>query len=426
MVTVRGILRAILLPLTVVAGTAVSFAQIGTNSKLAEDYIASGEDAFKKGQFTLAAQNYSRALRAEDIEDKQVAALLYRRGEAHERAGQPAQAIADITSALYLPSLSASDRAKAYLARGRAYEAVGLASQARSDIAKARSGGVDESDIARSSQPAQTASSGGSVPTFRTLSEDSGGGRRSRQSAPSFATSSEAAAPPPPSFETSSSATAPPPKKRQQVAAFDTTSRAASGGRDEDIPRFRTTILPQESSAGSSAQTPAAGDAQDDSGGRVSGFIGNLWSKATGKDDEKDSGGKPPPAASPQWSQSTRAAAPPPPSFQTSSNSAAAPAAAPAAPANAARPATVTGGSGYRIQLAALKSDAEAQATWKRLRSRHGNLLQNYQPNIVKTELGGLGTFYRLQLGPFADKEQSKQLCNNFKAGGLDCFLLAP
>lgn len=410
--------------LALVAGAAVSFAQIGSNSKLAEDYIANGEDAFKKGQFALAAQNYSRALRAEDIEDKQVALLLYRRGEAHERAGKPAQAIADITSALYLPSLSASDRAKAYLARGRAYEAVGLSSQARSDIAKARSGGVDERDIARAPAPAQSASSGGSVPAFRTVSEDSvGSGRRSRQSAPSFATTSETAAPPPPSFQTSSRTTAPSRKERQQVAAFDTRSRTASGASEEEIPRFRTTIAPQDS-----ATAAAAPETKEESSGRVGRFIGNLWSSATGDDkDDKEDAALAPPASSPapQWSQSTREARKPAPSW-SSQVATATPSAPPAPPPTAVKPAPATGGSGYRIQLAALKSDAEAQATWKRLKSRHGNLLQSYQPNIVKTELGGLGTFYRLQLGPFADKARSKQLCQNFKAGGLDCFLLAP
>jgi hypothetical protein len=73
-----------------------------------------------------------------------------------------------------------------------------------------------------------------------------------------------------------------------------------------------------------------------------------------------------------------------------------------------------------------LRSDGEAQATWKRLQKKHGNFLGSRQPNIVRTDLGGLGTFYRVQLGPFSDKASSQQLCNDFKRGGLDCFLLAP
>ena len=77
-------------------------------------------------------------------------------------------------------------------------------------------------------------------------------------------------------------------------------------------------------------------------------------------------------------------------------------------------------------QLAALKSQSEAQETWKRLSSKHKSLLGNRQPNIVKTELGGLGTFYRVQLGPFPSKAESQQLCKSFKQDGLDCFLLAP
>jgi len=396
-------------------GHQLARAQISSRSAAqASDYITKGEAALEKGQFAVAVQNFGRALRADDLDEKIVAKTLYQRGAANERAGQPAQAIADITGALYLPGLSNSDRAKAYLSRGRAYEAVGLTSQASSDIARARSGGVDERQVARSSQPAS--SSGQPGPAFETVSSSSS----RRAAAPTFRTSSERAPPPVPSFQTSSRTTRSEPK-RQQVAAAERQTRAASSR--EEIPRFRTTIVPQDGQAASTSPP------EKEESGRVGRFIGNLWSSATGDDKETSAPALPATPGSPQWSQQTnvaRAPAPAAPSWNAQVNTPSR-TAAPAAPVSRAAPAPArAGGSGYRIQLAALKTDGEAQQTWKRLQSKYGNLLGGRQPNIVKTELGGLGTFYRLQLGPFADKASSQQLCKDFKAGGLDCFLLAP
>lgn len=413
MVTFRYLIASILLGSTIALGATSAFAQIGSRSEAqAADLIEKAEAAMEKGQFDVAVQSFGRALRADDLDEQLVAKTLYQRGVASEKAGQPAQAIADITGALYLPGLSNADRAQAYLSRGRAYEAVGMGDQARSDIARAKSGGADEMQVARASQPAPpTAQSG---PAFETVSRSSSG----RAAVPTFQTSSERAPPPVPSFQTSSSATRPEPQ-RQQAAAFDTQTRASS--QKEEIPRFRTTIVPQD------GQASAAEQPDKESGGRVSRFVGNLWSRASGDDKETSAPVPPAQTAAPQWQQETsvaRAPAPPAPSWnaQVSSPSQTA---APAAPVSRAAP-VAAGGSGYRIQLAALKTDGEAQQTWKHLQSKHGNLLGGRQPNIVKTELGGLGTFYRLQLGPFADKASSQQLCKDFKAGGLDCFLLAP
>lgn len=408
----------------------VAYAQIGRDSDLTDDHMDKAEAAYEKGQFDLATQHFSRALRAEDVDDKTVARILYRRGAAFERAGKPAQAIADLTKALYLPSLSTADRAKAYLSRGRAYESVGLGDRARSDIAKARSGGVDERTIARSSAPPPQSVAGGGSTSFTTVSEASSGrsgsipsfstsSEASGNATPSFRTSSARAPAPPPSFETSSSAPQAQ-RSRQQVASFDTRSRSARS-RDDELPQFRTTILP-DSSGSQSASSSGQAEQEEESGGTVKRFIGNLWSNATGSE-KKEQEASPP--ATPQWSQQTQTARAPAPTWTSQSSSSVA-AAPPAATTSLASPSPAAGANGYRIQLAALKTDAEAQTTWNRLKSRHGNLLGGHQPNIVRTELGGLGTFYRLQLGPFADKEQSKQLCQQFKAGGLDCFLLAP
>ena len=47
-------------------------------------------------------------------------------------------------------------------------------------------------------------------------------------------------------------------------------------------------------------------------------------------------------------------------------------------------------------------------------------------PSIEKTDMGDLGTFYRLQIGPFPDKAESLKVCSALKRSGVDCFLVTP
>jgi cell division septation protein DedD len=395
-----------------------AFAQVAGNAQSGSDLLRAGEGSLAKGKFTAAAGQFGRALRSNDLSDAEVARTLYKRGLAYEKSERPAQAIADITNALFLKGLSGSDRAKAYLSRGRAYEAVGLSDLARSDISRAKSGGLSESQIAHSSQ--------GVTPSRQT------GG-------PAFSTTVQSAGQRSPARET-------------RVASFETQTRAPAPPKPE-IPRFRTTIVPNETPVQAPAartaavnQKPSApagwstatqqGDgtpapAKEEPKGKVSSFLGGLWQKTkdkVGGGDKKESAAPLPPAApsqtapsqtAPQWNQTTSAA-----TRQRTAAPVQSPRAAPAT--GTAQGGAANGGSGYRIQLAALRSEPEAQATWKRLASRHKNFLGNRQPNIVRTELGGLGTFYRVQIGPFSSKTESQQLCKNFKQGGLDCFLLAP
>ncbi len=437
----RYTISIISLGLAWVLGVAESPAQTVGSAATGSELLSKGESALAKGQFQAAAQHFAKALRSSDLTDAQVAKALYQRGVANERTERPAQAIADITSALYLPALPGADRAKAYLSRGRAYEAVGMSDLARADISRAKSGGVNEQQIARASQPTQPGSGG---PAFATSTRPAG----SRATGPSFETSTQSAGTrtPAPSFSTRSNA--PSSASRQRVASFETQTKTPAG-REEPIPRFRTTILPQDGAAptprpktrtatrtttgagsnwntSANAQQPASA-VKEETGSGVGRFFGNVWSKATGdKDDKKQTTAAPAsaPSAAPQWNQTTRVASAPKPNWNAQvSTPASAP--RPAPPLSTVQP-NVSGGTGYRIQLAALRSDGEAQATWKRLQARHKSLLGTRKPNIVKTDLGGLGTFYRLQLGPFADKASSQQLCKDFKRGGLDCFLLAP
>lgn len=82
-----------------------------------------------------------------------------------------------------------------------------------------------------------------------------------------------------------------------------------------------------------------------------------------------------------------------------------------------------TGEGGYRLQLAASRSEAEARQLWQKVSAANPGL-SGKTPQIEKADVGDLGTFYRLQIGPFSDKGESEKLCNDLKRSGVECFLV--
>ncbi|HKQ94348.1 MAG TPA: SPOR domain-containing protein, partial [Aestuariivirgaceae bacterium] len=82
--------------------------------------------------------------------------------------------------------------------------------------------------------------------------------------------------------------------------------------------------------------------------------------------------------------------------------------------------------SGYVLQLASYKSEAEARADYERLRQRHGGIIGGLSPEIQKTDLAGGGTFYRLSLGPVDSRQAARTICGSLLAAGeRDCLAKA-
>ena len=82
------------------------------------------------------------------------------------------------------------------------------------------------------------------------------------------------------------------------------------------------------------------------------------------------------------------------------------------------------GATGYRLQVAAVRSRREAEDLAARLRQEHGAKLGRRVPVIDEAVFGNMGTFYRVRLGPFAESGESRQLCATLNAGGFDCLVL--
>jgi cell division protein FtsN len=97
---------------------------------------------------------------------------------------------------------------------------------------------------------------------------------------------------------------------------------------------------------------------------------------------------------------------------------AAAPIAAKTAPVTA-KPAS----GAYVLQIGAYKSQADADAAWKAYKSKHAALLSGYAPDVQQAQLGEKGTWYRLRIAGFSDKDGASATCDRLKADGGNCFL---
>jgi len=140
------------------------------------------------------------------------------------------------------------------------------------------------------------------------------------------------------------------------------------------------------------------------------------------------------------------AAASPAPAQAPAANAAAAPApvaaAAAAAPQQAAdmpvpaakpKPATQTASitpaatpTKYVVQVGSKKNQTEALASFADMQQKYPTLLASYRPMVQKADLGAKGVWYRLRIGPIADKAAAAKLCTQLKSQGLpDCLVTA-
>jgi hypothetical protein len=104
-----------------------------------------------------------------------------------------------------------------------------------------------------------------------------------------------------------------------------------------------------------------------------------------------------------------------------STQTAAAPGTQPAA--TAAAPAAAAGA--VRIQLAAFKSESQAQDASQRLQ-RSFQELSSQTFHVERADLGAKGIYYRVQAGPLASRDEATAVCARLKQHGQSCILVAP
>lgn len=133
-----------------------------------------------------------------------------------------------------------------------------------------------------------------------------------------------------------------------------------------------------------------------------------------------------PPSAPP--SQHAQPAQSPAPAAQAQTAAAKPPAPLPSAPPSppaAQQTPKPSGGGSWRVQLASVRSEAEAAAEWKRLSSRYASALNGVGMQIVKADLGEKGVFYRVQGGGL-DEIGARSVCEQLKSQNVGCVVVKP
>ena len=98
----------------------------------------------------------------------------------------------------------------------------------------------------------------------------------------------------------------------------------------------------------------------------------------------------------------------------------------PAQPAvHVAPPATTANAAvgGYSVQVAARRSQADAQASFRSLQARFPRQLGSRTVIVRRADLGAKGIYYRAMVGPFASAGEADQFCSSLKAAGGECII---
>ncbi|SDA43036.1 SPOR domain-containing protein [Mesorhizobium qingshengii] len=83
---------------------------------------------------------------------------------------------------------------------------------------------------------------------------------------------------------------------------------------------------------------------------------------------------------------------------------------------------TATGGGSWSMQIASQPTVESAQSSYQDLQRRYGSVLAGRTANIVKAEIAGKGTFYRVRV-PAQSRNDAINLCTSYKAAGGNCFV---
>lgn len=90
------------------------------------------------------------------------------------------------------------------------------------------------------------------------------------------------------------------------------------------------------------------------------------------------------------------------------------------APAAAASAGQASGG--WSMQIASQPTVEGAQAAYQDLARRYGSVLQGRGVDIVRADIEGRGTYYRVRI-PATSRDEAIQLCTRYKSAGGNCFV---
>jgi hypothetical protein len=134
-------------------------------------------------------------------------------------------------------------------------------------------------------------------------------------------------------------------------------------------------------------------------------------------------------AIAPASGNPTTAIPPAPPAMKDKARTAAKSAKKPIKVARLASPAkkkSLSSNPTFRVQIASVRSHKAATKAWGRHKFNHASLFGKLEPKIVRINLKGKGTFYRLQAGPFSNAAAARSLCSEAKKRKIGCILVRP
>jgi hypothetical protein len=286
--------------------------------------IEAAAKLLEAGKSEQAAQALSTVIGGGNLPPAIMAKALLYRGIAYRQQKKPAEAIADLTSALWLKG--------------------GLAEQERKDALRQRTSAYQEAGLSDTGEPVTPAMPTGAGPRAATaagLSEDG------------------------------SPSAAAPPKQTSGWSFGNPFATLFGGGSSASAPQ---PAPPPTTTASIEPSPPApAREARPASSG---------WSRNT------EVRGGSPPASTPV------AAAAPQPEGK------------------------------YRIQIAMVRTQAEALALAARVKQEHAAMLGAREPQIDEAVVGNMGSFYRVRIGPFASAHEGQAACTRLKGPGIDCLVV--
>jgi cell division protein FtsN len=78
----------------------------------------------------------------------------------------------------------------------------------------------------------------------------------------------------------------------------------------------------------------------------------------------------------------------------------------------------------YVVQIASLRSLAEAETLWGRLSTKYSGVLNSsHNSDIKRVDLDEKGIYYRLRVAGFSDKDGASALCSQLKSRNQDCIV---
>lgn len=372
--------------------------------------------ALKDGKADVALSLAGAVLNATGKDARSTARALAVRGEAHLLQNRPADALADLDSALWVKGgLMGAERDAASKARSQALVLAG-APPGSAPVRQTAAAPVPVERIAVPSAAVPV------TPVRQPIGQ--------RTESPRPATRAAIAEPSPATRSSTWQVTATP----HDASSTRLNAAAVPSERRPPAPPRTTAVVATEASS-----TPQASTG-------LGGFFANLFGGASSPTPETTSSIPQPPAAALSSSPPQRT---PPPvtgdrqrgsvpatvaAVQAPPRAAVPPAPAPRAAlpepretSTAARPQSSLGGDGgYRLQLGAVRSKSEAQSMADRVRAEHGQVISNRSIEIDEAVYGNMGRFYRVRIGGFASPTETQSLCAAMRNSGVDCMVLGP